>query len=133
MSDRYYLNNMTEGVITLTLSTNRAIEPMSSLPLNTKDITMFKVLKAKRAGKSSALDGLRLSKIRIEDDTNYKAMHAMKEEKPVEVVAEEKPVEISKGRSKAKVKEANKGDKAAIEEEVKKQLEANLDNAEQFV
>lgn len=71
MEKRYYLNNVTDSVITITLSTKRVINGKTSLPLNNKDVAMFKELKAKRAGRVSALDGLRLSTIRIEDSSNY--------------------------------------------------------------
>lgn len=70
-NERYYLNNITDSVITIQLSTKRAILAKSSLPLNDKDVAMFKLLRAKRAGKMTVLDGLRLSKIPIENDSNY--------------------------------------------------------------
>lgn len=70
-NERYYLNNITDSVITIQLSTKRSILAKSSLPLNDKDVAMFKLLRAKRAGKMTVLDGLRLSKIPIEHDSNY--------------------------------------------------------------
>ena len=71
MEKRYYLNNMSDSVVTITLSTKRTIKAKSSLPLNSKDVQLFKELKAKRAGRLSAFNDLRLSTIRIEDDSNY--------------------------------------------------------------
>lgn len=71
MEKRYYLNNMSDSVVTITLSTKRTIKAKSSLPLNSKDVQIFKELKAKRAGRLSAFNDLRLSTIRIEDDSNY--------------------------------------------------------------
>ena len=62
MSDRYYLNNMSNGTIVIELSTRRTIEPMTSLPLNNTDVKMFKILRAKRSGRASMIDDLRLSK-----------------------------------------------------------------------
>ena len=71
MEKRYYLNNMSDSVVTITLSTKRTIKAKSSLPLNSKDVQLFKEFKAKRAGRLSAFNDLRLSTIRIEDDSNY--------------------------------------------------------------
>lgn len=71
INERYYLNNITDSVITIQLSTKRVILAKSSLPLNDKDVAMFKLLRAKRAGKMTVLNGLRLSKIPIENDSNY--------------------------------------------------------------
>ena len=103
MSDRYYLNNMSNGTIVIELSTRRTIEPMTSLPLNDTDVKMFKILRAKRARRASMIDDLRLSKFKIEEDANYIAAHAgktveAKEEKP-------KKKELHKKEEKTIVKE----------------------------
>ena len=74
---RYYLNNMTDEAIQITLTTHRIIYAKSSLPLNNKDVEIFKKLKRARKGKASQLDSLRLSKIRIEEDTNYTEKDAL--------------------------------------------------------
>ena len=79
---RYYLNNFSDGPITIKLTTDRTIEAKTSLPLNEKDVAMVKALKAKLKGKHSILDNLRLSTIRIEDDTRFA--------KPVEMTEEQK-------------------------------------------
>lgn len=141
MSDRYYLNNMSNGTIVIELSTRRTIEPMTSLPLNDTDVKMFKILRAKRAGRASMIDDLRLSKFKIEEDANYIAAHAgktveAKEEKPVveeKPAKEEKPAEEHKEQNKrvARDKKEEKVE-AAEEDKAKAELEASLTD-KQFV
>lgn len=140
MSDRYYLNNMSNGTIVIELSTRRTIEPMTSLPLNDTDVKMFKILRAKRAGKSSIIDDLRLSKFKIEEDANYIAAHAgktteVKEEKHVEAKepVEEKPAEEHKEQNKGAARDKKEEKVEATEEDkAKAELEASLTN-KQFV
>lgn len=93
MQDRYYLNNMSDAQVTITLSTKRVIEPHTSLPLNTKDVMVFKEMKAKRKGRISRFDSLRLSKIPLSKDSNYQALDNSVEEKPVETKVGEQEVE----------------------------------------
>lgn len=67
-----YLNNFSNSQITINLSAKRVIEPYSSLHLNDKDVTIIKDMIAKRhSSKSLFEDVLRMSKIRIEDDSRY--------------------------------------------------------------
>lgn len=149
MSDRYYLNNMSNSVINLTLSTRRTIQPFTSLPLNTKDIVIFKAMKAARKGKSSMLDNVRLSKIRIEDDANYEVLTGKKKPEVIEEVKEDvKPAEdIQKdeqadkkeekpedkkedkkdAKSEDKKEDKQEGKKATEEDLAKKALEQGLD------
>lgn len=140
MSDRYYLNNMSSSAINLTLSTKRVIQPYTSLPLNNKDVAMFKAMKAARRGKPSMLDNVRLSKIRIEDDANYTALTGR--ERPVEELkdAENKKEDKSKENKKDDKKEEDKSKenkkaedkvKETAEDLAKKALEKGLDS--QFI
>lgn len=138
MEKRYYLNNVTDSVITITLSTKRVINGKTSLPLNNKDVAMFKELKAKRAGRVSALDGLRLSTIRIEDSSNYtkadaktatneeikeqleaQANEALENNPEVKDFVEGKTDEVPAGTTQITEEEA-----ARLELEAKAQLEA---------
>lgn len=138
MEKRYYLNNVTDSVITITLSTKRVINGKTSLPLNNKDVAMFKELKAKRAGRVSALDGLRLSTIRIEDSSNYtkadakpatneeikeqleaQANEALENNPDVKDFVEGKTDEVPPGTTQITEEEA-----ARLELEAKAQLEA---------
>ena len=136
MSERYYLNNMSNAAVTITLSAQRVIEPNSSLPLNNKDVMMFKVLRAKRAGKASMLDNLRLSKIRIEDSTNYVKAETkiepakVEEQKPAEPakVEEQKPAKEEKSKNKKEDKHEDKeaAKNQSEEDKAKAELEASL-------
>lgn len=74
---RYYLYNVTDNEIVITLSTKRAIKPHTALALNTKDLSLYKTMKAKRAGRKTILDGLRLSTIKPENDANYMKAHGI--------------------------------------------------------
>ena len=92
---RYYLNNTTDAVISIKLTANRTIPAKTSLPLNNKDVEIFKKLVAARKGKLGALEGIKLSTIRIEDDSRYTKRDA----------------------------EIAKADAAKVEDELKKQAE----------
>lgn len=144
MQDRYYLNNMSDAQVTINLSTKRVIEPHTSLPLNSKDVMMFKAMKAKRKDRISRFDSLKLSKIPLSEDSNYKALNNPVEEKPVEGKVEEQkaeqpqePVvpEQKEPKEPITVPEAGKDDKepsdAAKEELIKKALEQGV--SEQFI
>ena len=135
MSDRYYLNNMSNSVINLTLSTRRTIQPFTSLPLNTKDVVMFKAMKAARKGKPSMLDNVRLSKIRIEDDANYEVLTGKKkpevveDAKPDENKKEDKSEDKKEDKSEDKKedkKDSKSGDKKEDKNEDKKETEEDL-------
>lgn len=70
-----YLNNYSNSQVTIQLTAKRVIEPLTSLPLNDKDVLLVKEMIEARRGKSKMFtETLRLSRIRIEDDSNYKKM-----------------------------------------------------------
>lgn len=70
-----YLNNYSNSQVTIQLTAKRVIEPLTSLPLNDKDVLLVKEMIEARKGKSKMFtETLRLSRIRIEDDSNYKKM-----------------------------------------------------------
>ena len=144
MQDRYYLNNMSDAQVTINLSTKRVIEPHTSLPLNSKDVMMFKAMKAKRKDRISRFDSLKLSKIPLSEDSNYKALNNPVEEKPIEGEVEEQKVgqpqesvvpEQNEPQEPITVSETDKDDKepsdAAKEELIKKALEQGV--SEQFI
>ena len=144
MQDRYYLNNMSDAQVTINLSTKRVIEPHTSLPLNSKDVMMFKAMKAKRKDRTSRFDSLKLSKIPLSEDSNYKALNNPVEEKPVEDEVKEQKVdqpqepvvqEQRKPEEPITAPETDKDDKelsdAAKEELIKKALEQGV--SEQFI
>ena len=144
MQDRYYLNNMSDAQVTINLSTKRVIEPHTSLPLNSKDVMMFKAMKAKRKDRTSRFDSLKLSKIPLSEDSNYKALNNPVEEKPVEdeikeqkvdqlqepVVQEQEEPEESVTVSETD-NDAKEPSDAAKEELIKKALEQGV--SEQFI
>ena len=137
MSDRYYLNNMSNSVINLTLSTRRTIQPFTSLPLNTKDVAMFKAMKAARKGKPSMLDNVRLSKIKIEDDANYEVLTGKKKPEVVEDAKldenkkEDKSEDNKEDKSEDKKEDKSEDKKETEEDLAKKALEKGLDS--QFI
>lgn len=144
MQDRYYLNNMSDAQVTINLSAKRVIEPHTSLPLNSKDVMMFKAMKAKRKDRTSRFDSLKLSKIPLSEDSNYKALNNPVEEKPVEDEVKEQKVdqpqepvvqEQRKPEEPITAPETDKDDKelsdAAKEELIKKALEQGI--SEQFI
>lgn len=144
MQDRYYLNNMSDAQVTINLSAKRAIEPHTSLPLNSKDVMMFKAMKAKRKDRTSRFDSLKLSKIPLSEDSNYKALNNPVEEKPVEDEVKEQKVdqlqepvvqEQEEPEESVTVSETDKDAKepsdAAKEELIKKALEQGV--SEQFI
>lgn len=104
MQDRYYLNNMSDAEITIPLSAKRVIKPHTSLPLNNKDVAIFKEMKSKRKDRISRFDALRLSKIPLDRDSNHaKAKPAEAKEETVETKAVEtevKTVEVKKASKK---------------------------------
>ena len=107
---KYYLNNVTEKEITITLTAKRKIKSMTSLSLNDKDVKIYKELKHKRVGKPSLLDGLVLSTIKLENDANFINAKAAKTTKP------------AKSTNEAK-KEAEEQAKKELEEQAKKEAE----------
>ena len=155
MQDRYYLNNMSDAQVTINLSTKRVIEPHTSLPLNSKDVMVFKAMKAKRKDRISRFDSLKLSKIPLSEDSNYKALNNPVEEESAEVMVKEQEVEqpqelvvpeqqepqepvVSEQKETEEsvtVPETDKDDKepsdAAKEELIKKALEQGV--SEQFI
>ena len=144
MQDRYYLNNMSDAQVTINLSTKRVIEPHTSLPLNSKDVMMFKAMKAKRKDRISRFDSLKLSKIPLSEDSNYKALNNPVEEESAEVKAKEQKAEQPQEpvvpekqgpEELTTVPETDKDDKepsdAAKEELIKKALEQGV--SEQFI
>ena len=144
MQDRYYLNNMSDAEITIPLSAKRVIKPHTSLPLNNKDVAIFKEMKSKRKDRISRFDALRLSKIPLDRDSNHaKAKPAEAKEEKVETKAVEtevKTVEVKKEETakeekavKADVKEDKKeaSTKDKEEEAARKALEAKVN--EQFI
>lgn len=103
MQDRYYLNNMSDAEITIPLSAKRVIKPHTSLPLNNKDVAIFKEMKSKRKDRISRFDALRLSKIPLDRDSNYAKAEPAKVEEKVEteiVETEVKTVEVKKASKK---------------------------------
>ena len=83
-----YLNNYSDKVITIKLSTDRQIMPYSSLKLNTTDIAKFKAMKELRKNNPVFNETLKLSNFKIEDDSRYKKFHI---EIPVEPKEPEEP------------------------------------------
>lgn len=81
---RYYLNNISEQPIQIVLTAKRTINAFSSLPLNKKDIELFKKQVAKRKGNLGVLVNLKLSTIKIEDDARYGAKDFKAPEQPVD-------------------------------------------------
>lgn len=110
---KYYLNNVTEKEITITLTAKRKVKPMTSLSLNDKDVKIYKELKYKRAGKPSLLDGLVLSTIKLENDANFINAKAAKTTKPAKSINE---------NEKAK-KETEEQAKKELEEQAKKEAD----------
>lgn len=106
---KYYLNNVTEKAITISLTTKRTVKPRTSLSLNDKDVKIYKDLKHKRAGKPSLLDGLVLSTIKLEKDANFINAKA------------EKPAKPATNNKNKKADEAKA--KKELEEQAKKELE----------
>ena len=110
---KYYLNNVTEKAIIISLTAKRTIKPKTSFPLNNKDVVIYKELKRKRAGKPSLLDGLVLSTIKLENDANFINAKAAKNAKPAKSTKED-------GKAK---KEAEEKAKKELEEQAKKEVE----------
>ena len=139
MQDRYYLNNMSDAEITIPLSAKRVIKPHTSLPLNNKDVAIFKEMKSKRKDRISRFDALRLSKIPLDRDSNHaKAKPAEAKEEKVETKAVEtevKTVEVKKeetAKEEKAVKTEAKEDKKeeTAKEEKAAKTEANEDKKE---
>jgi hypothetical protein len=103
--ERYYLNNMSDNDIQITLSTQRNVPAKASLPLNTKDIEIVKKLKKDRQGKPCILDNLKLSTINLNEDArfikNVEKVSPVQLTEPVnkEAEVEVKPVEIQNEKS----------------------------------
>ena len=105
---------------------------------------MFKAMKAKRKDRTSRFDSLKLSKIPLSEDSNYKALNNPVEEKPVEDEVKEQKVdqlqepvvqEQEEPEESVTVSETDKDAKepsdAAKEELIKKALEQGV--SEQFI
>lgn len=129
---KYYLNNMTDKECIINLSTNRTIKPLSSLPLNDKDVEIFKALKLARRGHKSQLDNLVFSTIPIEQDSRYiQAMSTDSKEENTNVEEKCKPCyadgktpnEEDCAACKAKEEQA----KVDAEQKAKEELEAKAD------
>lgn len=127
---RYYLNNMTDKELTINLSTNRVIKPLSSLPLNDKDVEIFKALKLARHGIKSQLDDLVFSTIPIEQDSRYiQAMEANTGNEEVDNFLNGKSDKLPDGTTEITEEEALRlqkeaDEKAAAEQKAKEELEA---------
>jgi hypothetical protein len=78
---RHYLNNMSDSPITVGLTTQRVIQPKTSMPLNSRDIEIFKILKEDRKGEPSLLDNLHLSTIDLKEDSRFKEVPTTKKDK----------------------------------------------------
>jgi len=127
---RYYLNNMTDKECIINLSTNRIIKPLSSLPLNDKDVEIFKALKLARRGHKSQLDNLVFSTIPIEKDSRYiQAMEANTGNEEVDNFLNGKSDKLPNGTTEINEEEALRlrkeaEEKAAAEQKAKEELEA---------
>lgn len=108
MQDRYYLNNMSNAEVTINLSTRRVIKPFTSLPLNNKDVMIFKEMKAKRKDRISRFDSLKLSRIPLTEDSNFAAKAVLEEAEEIKKAAKEeakvKVVENPKTEEKSEPK-----------------------------
>lgn len=113
---KYYLNNVTEKAITISLTAKRTVKPLTSLSLNDKDVKLYKDLKRKRAGKPSLLDGLVLSTIKLENDANFINAKATKTTKPAKSANKNENPDNNK-------KEAEEKAKKELEEKAKKEAE----------
>lgn len=101
MEKRYYLNNTSDEVMSIKLTADRTIPAKTSLPLNNKDVEIFKKLRDARKGKHSKLDCLKLSTIKIEEDSNY-----TKEDKVVAETSAKENEEALKAQAELAAKEA---------------------------
>ena len=130
---KYYLNNVTDKEISISLSTKRKVKPFSSLSLNTKDLEIYRSLKRQRAGKPSLLDGLILSTIKLEHDANFINLKAKKSsnkkvEEKMKKESEAKAEAKAKAEAEAKAKaEAEAKAKAEAEAKAKAEMEANIE------
>lgn len=114
MEKRYYLNNTSDEVMSIKLTADRTIPAKTSLPLNNKDVEIFKKLRDARKGKHSKLDCLKLSTIKIEEDVNY-----TKEDKAAAETSAKENEEALKAQIELAAKEAEElaaKEKAAQEE-----------------
>ena len=119
-----YLNNYSDKVITIKLSTDRQIMPYSSLKLNTTDIAKFKAMKELRKNNPVFNETLKLSNFKIEDDSRYKKFHVEKEEpkepeEPKVPVEPEEPKELEEPKVPVEPKEP----KVPVESEEPKEPE----------
>lgn len=134
---RYYLNNISDKEIKITLTTQRSIKPKSSLPLNNKDVVIYKKLKSARLGKKSMIHLLKLSTIPIEKDTNYINANNVKEDKKVDELLNDNPDVrdflngttdgLPEGTTEISEEDAEKAEEAArlaLEEKAKAEEEA---------
>lgn len=76
-----YLNNYSGSKITIQLSAKREIKPFSSLNLNDRDVEIIKEMIEQRGGQSKMFtETLRMSKFKIEDDSNFENIKKQFEE-----------------------------------------------------
>lgn len=119
---RYYLNNMTDKELTINLSTNRTIKPLSSLPLNDKDVEIYQALKLARHGAKSQLDDLVFSTIPIEQDSRYiQAMEANTGNEEVDNFLNGKSDKLPDGTTEINEEEALRLQKEAEEKAIAEQ------------
>lgn len=131
MTDRkYYLNNFSNEAITIQLSTKRTIAAKASLPLNNKDVAMFKVLKAKRTGLNMILNDLRLSTMPIEEDSNYTKVETKESEEALKEELESQANKILETPEAQSVKDFLEGETDELPEdttEISNEEAANLE------
>lgn len=146
MDKKYYLNNISEESIQISLTKLRTVKPKSSLSLNVKDVAIVKKLKAARKGKASTLDNLVLSTIKIEDDCRYsnetKAQSKQKKnddkkkedeakkalEAQVKAQEEQKALEERQAVAELLKEEAAKAGKTYDEESLEKAIDVYLES-----
>lgn len=116
MEKRYYLNNTSDEVMSIKLTADRTIPAKTSLPLNNKDVEIFKKLRDARKGKHSKLDCLKLSTIKIEEDANY-----TKADKAAAETSAKENEEALKAQAELAAKEAE--EQAAKEKAAQEELE----------
>ncbi len=127
-----YLNNYSDKVITIKLSTDRQIMPYSSLKLNTTDIAKFKAMKELRKNNPVFSETLKLSNFKIEDDSRYKKFHVeipVESEEPKEPKV---PVEPKEPKVPVEPKEPVESEELtpkiiSLADEVDKIMEADVD------
>lgn len=139
---KYYLNNLSNETLTISLTATRVIEPYTSLPLNDKDVEIYEKLKLARKGMASTLDSLHLSTIPVEEDSRYgknaekpvegKTMDELEAEARAKADAEAAAKAEAEAKAKAEAEERAKAEEAAriqaeadakLKEEIRKEIE----------